>query len=77
MTAVEDVINRVLVGDAAEHLQGLPDGSVDLVLTSPPYFRLRDYGVDGQFGLEGDIEAWVANLRGVCREVARLLGRVS
>lgn len=68
-----ETINRVLVGDAADRLTELPDGSFDLALTSPPYFRLRDYGVDGQLGLEGDIEAWVANLRGVCRELARLV----
>ncbi|WP_211355004.1 DNA-methyltransferase [Blastococcus colisei] len=63
----------MLVGDATELLAHLPDRSVDIVLTSPPYFRLRDYGVDGQLGLEGDIEEWVKNLRGVNREVARLL----
>ncbi|WP_246281896.1 DNA-methyltransferase [Fodinicola acaciae] len=65
--------NTVLVGDAQAQLCRLPDASVDMVLTSPPYFRLRDYGVDGQFGLEPDVDTWVGMLREVMAEVARLL----
>ncbi len=51
--------NTVLVGDARTRLTQLPTGSVDMVLTSPPYFRLRDYQVAGQLGLEHEIEQWV------------------
>jgi site-specific DNA-methyltransferase (adenine-specific) len=43
------------------------------VMTSPPYFRLRDYRVDGQFGLEPTIEEWVDHLRPVLAECARVL----
>jgi DNA modification methylase len=43
------------------------------VITSPPYFGLRDYGVSGQLGQEGDVDEWVANLRAVCRELQRVL----
>jgi DNA modification methylase len=39
-------------GDALAVLRGLPDASVDCCVTSPPYFGLRDYGVEGQQGLE-------------------------
>lgn len=65
--------NQILLGDAHDILRTLPDQSVDQVVTSPPYFRLRDYGVDGQLGLETSVEEWVANLRAVLRECARVL----
>lgn len=63
----------ILVGDALEHLRHLPDGYVDSVVTSPPYFRLRDYQADGQLGLEAHVEDWVSNLRIVLTEAARVL----
>jgi site-specific DNA-methyltransferase (adenine-specific) len=65
--------NQILVGDAATTLPDIPDGSVDTVLTSPPYFRLRDYGTDGQVGLERHVDEWVGALRAVSRELARVL----
>lgn len=43
---------RILIGDVFEQLATLPDESIDCVFTSPPYWGLRDYGVDGQIGLE-------------------------
>ena len=65
--------NQVLVGDALNELRRLPASSVDMVLTSPPYFRLRDYQVDGQLGLEGHVNQWVSSLRAAAREVQRVL----
>jgi site-specific DNA-methyltransferase (adenine-specific) len=65
--------NTILIGDAHEQLATLPSASVDCVITSPPYFNLRDYGISGQLGMEPTIQAWVANLRSVFREVARVL----
>jgi site-specific DNA-methyltransferase (adenine-specific) len=65
--------NQVLVGDARRELRRLPSGSIDTVVTSPPYFLLRNYQVEGQFGAEADVEEWVAHLREVLREVARVL----
>lgn len=65
--------NVVLVGDAVAHLRQLPNGSVDCVVTSPPYFRLRNYGMPGQLGLEPTIDQWVDNLVAVMDEVARVL----
>ena len=44
------VRNRVLRGDAVARMAELPASSVDCVITSPPYFGLRDYGVPGQLG---------------------------
>jgi site-specific DNA-methyltransferase (adenine-specific) len=65
--------NTILVGDAAERLAELASSSVDCVVTSPPYYLLRDYGVNGQLGAESTIHSWVAGLRPVFREVARVL----
>ena len=65
--------NHVLTGDARQRLRQLPDTSVDCVITSPPYFGLRDYGHDGQLGAEGHIDDWVKGLLDVCRELARVL----
>ncbi|GAB4078658.1 DNA-methyltransferase [Nostocoides australiense] len=74
-TAARAVIPRgeVIVGDALTELRKLPDSSVDMVLTSPPYFRLRDYDAPGQLGLEAHVNAWVNQLREVAREVTRVL----
>lgn len=66
-------VGQILVGDAAERLQELPDGSVDTVVTSPPYFLLRDYGIDGQIGAEESVDQWVEHLLVVLRQVARVL----
>lgn len=64
---------RILVGDALARLRGMPDESVHCCVTSPPYFGLRDYGVDGQIGLEESPEAFVARLVEVFAEVRRVL----
>jgi site-specific DNA-methyltransferase (adenine-specific) len=65
--------NKVLVGDVRQLLPRLPASSVDCIITSPPYFGLRDYGHPAQLGLERDIDGWVASLRAVCRGLARVL----
>lgn len=70
---VEAVRNQVLVGDAATTLASLPEASADCVVTSPPYFQVRDYGMPGQLGMEPDIDGWVADLRAVAAEAARVL----
>jgi len=63
----------LLVGDSLEMLQGLPDRSVQCCVTSPPYWGLRDYGHEGQIGLEPTPEAYVAKMVEVFREVRRVL----
>ena len=65
--------NTILAGDARTRLSELLAGSVDCVITSPPYFRLRDYAAANQLGQERTIEDWVANLRGVFAELAGVL----
>jgi DNA modification methylase len=64
---------RVLEGDCREVLASLPAGSVQCVVTSPPYFGLRDYGVAGQIGLERTVNDYVATLVAVFSEVRRVL----
>jgi DNA modification methylase len=64
---------QILQGDCRDLLKTLPDASVHCVVTSPPYFGLRDYGVDGQIGLEASPEAFVAEMVAVFREVRRVL----
>jgi len=63
----------ILVGDVRERLAELPDASIDCVITSPPYYGLRDYGMPGQLGLEPDVLGWVAELRTVMNQLARVL----
>lgn len=65
--------NQILAGDALTRLSQLPESGVDTVVTSPPYFRVRDYQVSGQIGLEHSVEDWVRNLRAVAGEIARVL----
>ncbi len=60
-------------GDALDVLRTLPDASVDCCVTSPPYYGLRDYGVDGQYGLEESPGEYVETMRRVFAEVRRVL----
>lgn len=65
--------NAVIEGDCLEKLKQLPDGIVDCCVTSPPYYALRDYGVDGQIGLESTPEEYIHKLVLVFHEVRRVL----
>lgn len=69
--------NQVLTGDALTQLRFLPDARIDCIITSPPYFRLRDYGHGDQLGLESHVDAWVAQLRAVLTECAVSLYRLA
>ena len=70
---VRTPIDTIIQGDALTRLKELPSESVDCCITSPPYFGLRDYGVEGQIGLEESPEAYVSKLVEVFREVRRVL----
>lgn len=63
----------ILVGDCRARLRALPENHFHTRVTSPPYFGLRDYGVDGQIGLEDTPDAFVAQMVEVFREVRRVL----
>lgn len=64
---------RIYQGDCLEHMEWMADESVQCCVTSPPYFGLRDYGVEGQLGLEQTPEQYVQKMVEVFREVRRIL----
>ena len=72
---MSDLRNRILCGDVRDRLAELPDESVHCVVTSPPYWGLRDYGVPGQLGLEPTPDEYVATMVEVFRDVRRVLRR--
>ena len=66
-------LNTILHGHCLDVLKTLPDQSVNTVITSPPYWGLRDYGVDEQIGLESSVNEYVQALKNVFHEVKRVL----
>ncbi len=66
-------LNTIVQGDCLTVMRGWPSERVDMCLTSPPYWGLRDYGVAGQLGLEASPELYVQHLVEVFREVRRVL----
>ena len=65
--------NKLLIGDCRDILPTLKANSVQCVVTSPPYYRLRDYGIVGQIGQEETVEEYVQTLVEVFRDVKRIL----
>lgn len=65
--------NKIYCGSSLEVLKTFPDECVDCVVTSPPYWRLRDYGVAGQMGLEDTLEEYIDNMCTLFDEVQRVL----
>jgi DNA modification methylase len=66
-------LNKIYNMDCLKGLKQLDDNSINCCVTSPPYWGLRDYGVEGQFGLESTPEEYVAKMVEVFREVKRVL----
>ena len=64
---------RIICGDAREELRRLPDASVHMCVTSPPYWNLRDYHVAGQIGLKSTPEQFIGELVEIFREIRRIL----
>lgn len=71
----ESAINRceLQVGDAGQLLSQMPAGHFDCIVTSPPYWGLRDYGVAGQIGAETTVDEYIADLVRLFREARRTL----
>jgi DNA modification methylase len=67
------VVVTIRIGDVREQLRTLDTKSVQCVVTSPPYFQLRDYGVAGQIGMEATPAQFIETLVDVFREVKRVL----
>ena len=69
----KEMINEVVCCDVMDGLKALPNESIDMLITSPPYWALRDYGVKCQFGLESTFLEYVDRLCGIFDEVKRVL----
>jgi DNA modification methylase len=72
-TPVEFFINKIICGDSLKVLKTIPSESIDCIVTSPPYWALRDYGMNGQIGLETSIEEYLDKLIQIFDEVKRVL----
>lgn len=75
MTELDSWTNQIHQGDAVEVLQEIPESSIHMAMCSPPYYGLRDYGVDGQIGLEETIDEYIQQLVTVGEELKRVLRR--
>lgn len=73
MYQIEDIKDTILCGDSLTELRKIPDESIDSIITSPPYWALRDYGVAGQLGLESTFQEYISKLCDIFDEVKRVL----
>jgi DNA modification methylase len=64
--------SALVIGDASAVLGTIPDDTFQTCVTSPPYWSLRDYGIDGQIGLEASVDAYIASLTAIFEEVRRV-----
>ena len=64
---------KIFQGDVLEQIKQIPSESIDVIVTSPPYYNLRDYSVDGQIGLEQTPHQYIAKLMQVMTECKRVL----
>ena len=72
MKTLEEINNNIILGDNRIVLNSFPESIVNTTVTSPPYYNLRDYGVDGQIGLEESLEDYIEQLCLVFDEVYRV-----
>ena len=70
---VTDIRNTLHIGDARIIIPTLPKKSIQTVITSPPYFQLRDYGINGQIGQEETVEDYIYNLVDVFHKIKHVL----
>ena len=68
-----EFLNKIILSDCIEGIKRMPDSSVDCCISSPPYWGLRDYGVDGQVGNETDFKEFVSKLIELYSEIQRVL----
>ena len=68
-----EFLNKIILSDCLEGIKQMPDSSVDCCISSPPYWGLRDYGVDGQVGNEPDFKEFIAKLIELYSEIQRVL----
>jgi len=70
---MEELLNKITCCDCLEGMKKLDDECIDTVMTSPPYWALRDYGVEGQLGLEKTFDEYISKLCDIFDEVKRVL----
>ena len=70
---IKGIINKIICGDALSELKKIESESIDMCITSPPFFNLRDYGIDGQIGLEKTWKEYIKKLIDIFDEVKRVL----
>jgi len=68
-----EYINKIIQGDCLEQLKKLDDNSIDCIMTSPPYWALRNYNVEGQLGLEPNFNDYINKLCDIFDEIKRVL----
>ena len=68
-----ELVDGIILGDCRRSLSLLPNESVQCIVTSPPYFRQRDYGVAGQVGSENNVPEYISELRTIFHECKRVL----
>jgi len=68
-----EIANKIFKGDSLSSLKSLPKNSIDCIVTSPPYYGQRDYGMDGQIGNESRQEEYIVNLINIFNECKRVL----
>jgi DNA modification methylase len=73
MFEVKNLINTIICGDALEVLKQMPSDFVDCIITSPPYWALRDYKTEGQIGFEPTLEEYLEKLLKITAELKRVL----
>ena len=69
----DKLINEIILGDCIEVMAAIPDAFINCIVTSPPYFGLRDYGKENQIGLESSPDEYVSKLVDVFRSAKRIL----
>ncbi len=70
---INQFINKIHQGNSLDILRQIPDNSVDCVITSPPYWQLRNYGYDDQWGLEATYQEYLEHLWSLMDETYRIL----
>ena len=70
---IEQLKNKILCGDSLKVLKTFPDECIDCIVTSPPYWGLRDYGVEGQLGLESTFQEYINKLCDIFDESKKVL----
>jgi len=70
---IDEIRKKILCGDTLSELKKFPDECIDCIITSPPYWKLRDYGVKGQIGLEPTLKEYLDRLFEIMKELKRVL----